>query len=108
MEQSYLRCRSLRVAATGFLLAATMTLVGAGTAQAQQASAADLCTPDVMRLCQDFIPDRNRIVGCLKAKRRQLSPGCRKVFSPKASAKSKAKSKPRKKRRAKRSRHRSG
>ncbi len=30
------------------------------------------CTPDVMRLCNEFIPDADRIVVCLKAKRRQL------------------------------------
>ena len=45
-------------------------------AAAQSPDAAQLCTPDVMRLCNEFIPDADRIVVCLKAKRRQLSPGC--------------------------------
>ena len=45
-------------------------------ASAQASDAADRCTPDVMRLCQEFVPDADRIVACLKAKRRQLSPEC--------------------------------
>jgi hypothetical protein len=45
-------------------------------AMAQSADAANLCTGDVMRLCSEFIPDADRIVGCLKAKRRQLSAPC--------------------------------
>jgi hypothetical protein len=52
--------------------------VAAGTrpAAAQASDAADRCTPDVMRLCSEFIPEADRIVACLKAKRRQLSPSC--------------------------------
>ena len=30
-----------------------------------------------MRLCSEFVPDADRIVVCLKAKRRELSPECR-------------------------------
>jgi hypothetical protein len=45
-------------------------------AAAQASDAADRCTPDVMRLCNEFIPDADRIVACLKAKRRQLTPTC--------------------------------
>ena len=49
-------------------------MVAGGTkpAAAQASDAADRCTPDVMRLCNEFIPDADRIVVCLKAKRRQL------------------------------------
>jgi hypothetical protein len=43
---------------------------------AQAADAADRCTPDVMRLCSEFVPDADQIVVCLKAKRRQLTPTC--------------------------------
>jgi len=79
------RHRSLPTVAAGLFLLAGLLLAGGTTSvSAQQASAEDLCTPDVMRLCQDYIPDRNRIVRCLKAKRRQLSPGCRQVMYPKA------------------------
>jgi hypothetical protein len=35
-----------------------------------------------MRLCNEFIPDADRIVVCLKAKRRQLSPGCLTALQP--------------------------
>ncbi len=47
-----------------------------GTKEQQEA-----CTPDVYRLCQAHIPDRDRIVACLRANRHKLSPACRKVFS---------------------------
>lgn len=45
------------------------------------------CRPDVFRLCQAFIPDEGRIVACLTAKRVQLSPACRTVFSRDTAAK---------------------
>jgi hypothetical protein len=38
------------------------------------------CTPDVFRLCSQFIPSESRIVACLVASRAQLSPACSKVF----------------------------
>jgi len=38
------------------------------------------CTPDVFRLCGQFIPDVDGIVGCLKLQRANLSPACRAVF----------------------------
>jgi hypothetical protein len=72
---SNIRSRSLLWAMAGVL----MVLMAAGNtspATAQSSDAANLCTPDVMRLCNEFIPDADRIVGCLRAKRRQLSPGC--------------------------------
>jgi hypothetical protein len=69
-----IRSRSLLCAAAG-LLAVSM-MAGSKPATAQSADAANLCTPDVMRLCSEFVPDADRIVGCLKAKRRQLSPQC--------------------------------
>ncbi len=81
MTQSLLSSRSLLGAAAGFLLtgmAASVAITASATpARAQAANAADLCTPDVMRLCDAFIPDADRIVVCLKQKRRQLSAGCR-------------------------------
>lgn len=69
---------AVAAAALALLFAAAATQPAA----AQPADAASLCTPDVMRLCNEFIPDRDRIVVCLKAKRSQLSPGCRGVMSP--------------------------
>ena len=39
-----------------------------------------LCQPDVFRLCNDYVPDEDQIIACMKLKRTQLSPECRKVF----------------------------
>jgi len=46
-----------------------------GTQEQQQA-----CTPDVMRLCSDSVPDVNRIVSCLRRNRSNLSAPCGAVF----------------------------
>ena len=72
---SKIQSRSLLCAVAGVL---TVLMVAGGTkpAAAQSSDAAERCTPDVMRLCNEFVPDADRIVVCLKAKRRQLSPGC--------------------------------
>jgi len=34
------------------------------------------CTPDAMRLCSEFIPDRAKITACMIRKRRELSEAC--------------------------------
>jgi hypothetical protein len=49
---------------------------GRGTPEDQQA-----CEPDVYRLCNDYVPDVDRIVACLNAKKRSLGPACRAVMS---------------------------
>jgi len=69
----------------------------AAPASAQAPDAADRCTPDVMRLCSEFVPDADRIVVCLKRKQRQLSPSCASALQP-AASKSTGKSKSKKKR----------
>ncbi|MBB4198864.1 hypothetical protein CCR94_09305 [Rhodoblastus sphagnicola] len=46
-----------------------------GSAQAQEA-----CTPDVFRLCGDFIPDAGQIAACLARQKTNLSPACQMVF----------------------------
>jgi len=38
------------------------------------------CTPDVFRLCSSAIPNVSVIIACMKAKKSELSPGCRAVF----------------------------
>jgi len=67
-------------------MAAVLTvlmLAGSATPAAAQASdAAERCTPDVMRLCSEFVPDAGRITACLKAKRRQLTPSCATAMQP--------------------------
>jgi hypothetical protein len=35
------------------------------------------CTPDAMRLCSEFIPDRAKVTACMKAKHAQVSKECR-------------------------------
>jgi hypothetical protein len=81
---------ALLSAATGIL--AVLLIAGPTPAAAQAPDAADRCTPDVMRLCSEFVPDADRIVKCLKAKRRQLSPSCSSALQPaKGSSKSKKK-----------------
>jgi len=43
------------------------------------------CTPDVMRLCSDQIPDVNRITACLRQNTASLGNACRAVFESNAS-----------------------
>lgn len=38
------------------------------------------CYDDVQRLCNDAIPDEEKIKACMKVNRKSLSAGCRKVF----------------------------
>jgi len=45
------------------------------------AKAREACTPDVMRLCNDYIPDVPQIVACLKRQRANLSPACGEIFA---------------------------
>jgi hypothetical protein len=59
----------------GLVWAATFTPAPAaaqGTAEQQQA-----CTPDVFRLCNEFIPDVAKITACMVRKRALASPACR-------------------------------
>ena len=74
---------SLRMFSAAVVGLVTALLVATAPAQAQAVNAEEACTPDVMRLCQDFVPERDKIVSCLKSKRRQLSKDCRAVFSSK-------------------------
>ena len=82
---------ALLSAAAGTL--AMLLVAGPTPAVAQSSDAADRCTPDVMRLCSEFVPDADRIVRCLKVKRRQLSPSCHSALQPASSSKSKTKKK---------------
>ena len=44
------------------------------------AKAREACTPDVMRLCNDYVPDIPDIVACLKRRKMDLSPACGEIF----------------------------
>jgi hypothetical protein len=62
-------------------IAATALSPAPAAAQAGRTPEAEqACTPDVMRLCSDFIPNVQPIVRCLKRKRPQLSPQCRRFI----------------------------
>lgn len=39
------------------------------------------CTPDVYRLCSQYVPDEDSIVACLKRNVSNLSAACHKVFT---------------------------
>jgi hypothetical protein len=65
----------------GLLAAAAFTPAWAaapsqGTPEQQRA-----CTPDVMRLCNEFIPDVAKISACMGRKRAQVSAACRAAFA---------------------------
>jgi hypothetical protein len=47
-----------------------------GTSEEREA-----CTPDVFRLCSSEIPNVDKIISCMKAKKSQLSPKCKAVFN---------------------------
>lgn len=64
-------------------LAAFLTFVAPLGALAQSHSAEDeaACTPDVILLCQQYIPKRAEIIACLTARKDELGPACHAVFS---------------------------
>jgi hypothetical protein len=75
--------------ATALCLAAGLSLC-ASAASAQNddrfANGVDVkerraCTPDVERLCNNYVPDVTQIVACLKRLQASLSPACAEVFS---------------------------
>lgn len=50
---------------------------GLQAAFAQTVDVRQACTPDAMRLCGEFIPDRAKITRCMMSKRSQISAPCR-------------------------------
>ena len=66
-----------RLIALAFMLAIAAPLPAFAQSQEEQAA----CTPDVMRLCQQAIPDASRIVACLVRSKLQLSSACSRVFN---------------------------
>ena len=55
-----------------------VVLVGAAAAaSAQSPDVQQACTPDAMRLCGQFIPDRDKVTACMRAHRREWSEACR-------------------------------
>ena len=64
-------------------LATLLILSSTGAAPAEDRDDDDrrACTPDVFRLCAQFIPDADRVTACLRQNVRLLSPACRAVFA---------------------------
>jgi len=69
---------------TAGVLAMAFVAGSALPAAAQAADAEERCTGDVMRLCSEFVPDRDSIVACLKVKQVQLSTSCLTALLPAA------------------------
>lgn len=65
-----------------FTAAALISSGGAALAQQGSEAQREACTPDAFRLCGQFIPDAERIEGCLRAAGPRLSPACYVVFNP--------------------------
>jgi hypothetical protein len=104
MRPRYARAAvSAAILGLGVLATFTESATAQGYRGTQDAQAA--CTPDVFRLCQQYIPNRDPIVACLIRSRALLSPACRTVFGgPVRVASAKKTAKSRKTRRAKRTR----
>ena len=64
-------------AAALFVLAAWPLSAAAAESEADR----EACTPEVHRLCGQYIPDREAIIACLKHNMKHLVPACRRVMS---------------------------
>jgi len=67
-------------------IASLITIITPLPAIAYTQQDADACTPDAFRLCQNAIPDADRVAQCLAQNKRNLSPACKIVFSRPATA----------------------
>jgi hypothetical protein len=65
----------------GLALPVSLFFGGISVASAQSEDATQACTPDAMRLCSEFIPDREKVRTCMLHKRSQLSEACRAAIS---------------------------
>ena len=73
-----------KISALTVLLTIAAPISAGAQAYSQEDEAA--CTPDVMRLCQQYIPNRPNIIACMLENKRSLSSECQAVFSRPASA----------------------
>jgi hypothetical protein len=67
----------MRTIGGAMLLVATTIFTPAFAYTDEQVQA---CTPDVMRLCADAIPDQRRITQCMIQKKKQVSATCMQVM----------------------------
>jgi hypothetical protein len=61
-------------------LAIVLALSAGTVALAETAEEQQACTNDAFALCQNYIPDRNRVFSCLLENRNQLSVPCHTVM----------------------------
>lgn len=59
------------------VISGSIAVCSISAANAQSEELKQACTPDAMRLCQEFIPDRAKITRCMMSKRSQISAPCR-------------------------------
>ena len=74
---------NVRFAATAAVAALLVSIAAVAGANAQYRGTPEMqqaCTPDVMRLCNDYVPDVDKIVACMTRNRAALSPACGAVF----------------------------
>ena len=70
----------MSLAAAGLLIGLGMTALAPAPASAQGMSPEQACKDDAFRLCNEFIPDRDKVGACLRRRARSLSPACRSFF----------------------------
>jgi hypothetical protein len=65
-----------------FILACLLMLAPVAASAQEQGTADErtACEPDVTRLCNEFMPNRDKIIVCLNQKVKQLNPACRSVI----------------------------
>jgi hypothetical protein len=64
----------------GLALALSATVMPSTASHAFSSEAQQMCTGDAFRLCGSEIPDVAKITTCMRAKRANLSTGCRAVM----------------------------
>jgi hypothetical protein len=72
---------SVRGILAGALVLGALAAWPLSAARAETEADREACTPEVHRLCGQYIPDREAIIQCLKHNMKNLVPACRKVMS---------------------------
>ena len=83
MRQNRLnRLHGAAIGTAGLLLGLALTCLSVAPAAAQQGTInpEQACRDDAFRLCNEFIPDRDKVGACLRRKARALSRDCRTVM----------------------------
>lgn len=78
----------IALAISACCIASAAAPASAGAQEDQQA-----CMNDALTVCSQFVPDRDRVAGCLMSNRSRISPACRvalKQFNPKMASTAKS------------------